>query len=972
MVELVKRRSSGAALLLGLVFLLGAGAAPAQACDASNQKVFGISPGCVDLRISAAPTVANLAPDFFQAGGHPHEVVTTIRFNAPSEPDPVHGAYWPPESLRDMSLSLPTGLTADLSSIPTCSLAQLRVAGAGESPICPTDSQVGLVTLTATIFSFETLEVPLYLVEPEPGVVARFGFGFAGTTSVLDARVESGGELSIRASQMSQFLALGGLRVVLWGVPADPIHDPQRACPGLGPPTPGLLGASGPSCPSTVPPRVFLRLPTSCAAPGTTAIRVSSWENPAAAQSRSVAVHRSPGLLGDPATPGSYPAPYPGLAANQWGPEQSFTGCGQLPFDPEMSVRPGSQAADSPTGLDVEVSFPQQGFSDPDAVSESDMESGTFTLPAGLSLNPAVANGLSGCKPEEIDLDSSDPARCPDSSKLGTVELTTPIFSKPLTGSIYSAEADKSTPGKTRLPTYIVAGSDGLTLKFVAELSVDEGDGRLTASFADLPGVPLSRLSFDFFGGQRAPFVTPAVCGSYLTTGEFVPLSGTAAVSLSDGFEITSGPGGAACPNSPGERPFDPGFRVATDNSIAGAETAIAIQLTRRDGEQEPRSLDVDLPPGLSASIDGVATCPDAAIAAASGREGAAEAAAPSCPATAQIGEASATIGAGAEPFHLKGGRTYLAGPYQGSEFSFALVLPAVAGPMDLGTLTTRLPLRVDPDDGHLTLAGELPSQHNGTRLNLKQLTIDVDRPGFLTNPTNCRASEVGGRVDGDAGATRRVSAPFQTTRCGSLGFKPRLRMKVLGGRSAARHRAHPSLRSVLSTRPGDANFEQAVITLPGSAQLDPSQLGSVCKRAELRREACPPDSVSGRVTVKSRMFSEPLSGPVYLRQSTGRLPSLVAVLRGKVDLNLEMKLGFADGRMQIAIDSLPDIPIERLTLTTTGGRRGLFVNNRNLCEGPSFALAELIGQNDRLAKRRAKLGAPCAAAKKNVTGSDD
>lgn len=960
------------ALLFSAAAMLGFGAAPAQACDASNQNVFGISPGCIDLRISGPPTATNLAPDFFQAAGHPYEVVSVFRMNAPAALNSEGREYWPPEPLRDMRFDLPPGLAADLASVPTCSLDQLEAGGTGGPPTCPSDSQVGVVGVDLAVFGFAHWEVPIYVVEPPAGVPARFGFSTAGLANVLDAELGPGGELSMHASRMSQFLSFAGLKVVLWGVPADPAHDPQRACPGLSPPT-QALGEVGPSCPAEVSPRAFLRLPSSCAKPATMLAQVSSWVHPEDFRSSSVVLHRSPGLLGDPAAPGSYPAPYPGLSSDQWGPPQGFTNCGQVPFAPSMTVRPGSQAADSPTGLDIQMSFPQTGFSDPDAISEADLESGTFTLPAGLSLNPGVANGLTACTPAEVDLESSSEAKCPNSSKLGTVELSTPVLSEPLVGSIYSAKLDASDPKQTTLPTYIVAGSGGLTLKLVSQLGIGSGDGRMTASFDHIPEVPISRLSFHFFGGERGPFVTPVVCGRYVADGRFVPRSGTGAVGLSDAFEITSGTDGGPCLSSPRDRPFNLGFKAGGSNPFAGAQTNVSVKLTRRDGEQEPKSFEVALPPGLSAALGDVAACSDAAIASAGGREGAAEAASPSCPAASRIGDVSAAIGAGDEPFYLQGGKTYLAGPYQGAPLSFALILPAVAGPMDLGTLAMRLPLKLDPSDGHLTLAGELPALVNGVRLNLKQLTIDVNRPNFLTNPTSCRASAVNGRIDGDAGATMRVSSPFQVQRCDLLGFQPRLRMKILGGRSATRHRAHPGLRSVLSTRRGDANLERSTIQLPGSAQLDPTHLRGVCMRVQFLADACPKGSTYGRVEVSSRLFPEPLAGLVYMRQSKSKLPSLVAALRGKIDLDLEMKLGFTDGRMRLDIDSLPDIPVSKLTLTTFGGRRGLFVNNRNLCEAPSFATAEMVGQNDKIAKRQAKLGVSCGASAPGiVTRSDD
>jgi len=957
-------------LLAALGALLALGAAPAQACDADSSHTFGIAPGCLDLRISAAPTATDTAPDFFQAGGHPFEVVSTIRFNAPSEADPVHGPYWPVEPVRNMDIAFSPGLVANLAAVPSCSREQLD--GGGENAACPPDSQIGLAEISFPLFNaLSSLKLPLFRVAAPAGVPARFGFNALGSVSVLDAQLGAAGELSMRGAKMSELLPIAGLSVGLWGVPGDPAHDPQRACPGESPPTGGLFGTTGPSCPATLPPRAFLRLPTTCSAPATSSVGVDSWLRPGEVRTTSVQIHRSPGLLGDPAAPGSYPAPYPGLAAAQWGPPQPFTGCDRLPFAPALGLRLETRAAASPSGLDLEVSFPQTGLEEPGALAEADLAAGAISLPRELSLNPAVANGLSACTPEQVGLGSSAEAACPDSSKLGTVEMASPLLSTGLSGSIYVASPEADQGGGAGLPAYLVAGGDGVVIKLRAEMEIDRGDGSVTARFDDVPQVPISRLKMHFFGGERAPFATPVTCGRYAAAGRFVPRSGTAPVLATDAFEVATGPAGGPCPSDPRALPFAPGFQAGTTRSLAGAATALTVRLSRRDGEQEPRSFDLSMPVGLAANLAAVPVCPDAGIARAAGRAATAELADPGCPAASLVGGASVSVGVGSEPFQLKTGRLYLAGPYQGARYSLAMILPVLAGPMDLETVAMRMPLKLDPSDGRLLLKSTLPSLQGGVRLNLRRLTIDVDRPGFLSNPTNCRPASVSGRLGGSEGATAEVSAPFAMVGCDALGFKPRLRMKVLGGAAAIRHRAHPALRTVLTPRPGDANFRRATITLADSAQLDPSHIRGICSKAEFAAGACPRGSIYGRAEVISSLLGEPLRGPLYLRQSNGRFPDLVASLRGPFDLDLAARIGFSEGRMRVVMDELPDVAMTKLVLTTLGGRRGLFVNNRSLCESPSFATVAMTAQNGKLAQRAPRLGVPCGPGA-NVTGSDD
>ncbi len=62
-----------------------------------------------------------------------------------------------------------------------------------------------------------------------------------------------------------------------------------------------------------------------------------------------------------------------------------MTGCGSLTFSPSLSVTPSTTERDTPTGLTVDLHLPS---------GSSDLASAVAQLPAGLTLNPAVASGL--------------------------------------------------------------------------------------------------------------------------------------------------------------------------------------------------------------------------------------------------------------------------------------------------------------------------------------------------------------------------------------------------------------------------------------------------------------------------------------------------------------------------------------------------------------------------------------------------
>ena len=69
-------------------------------------------------------------------------------------------------------------------------------------------------------------------------------------------------------------------------------------------------------------------------------------------------------------------------------------------------------------------------------------------------INAASATGLTGCAPAEIDLTGPAPARCPDSSKIGTVQIDSPLVDHLLLGGIYLAKQNDN-PFNTLLAMYV-------------------------------------------------------------------------------------------------------------------------------------------------------------------------------------------------------------------------------------------------------------------------------------------------------------------------------------------------------------------------------------------------------------------------------------------------------------------------------------------------------------------------------------
>ena len=345
------------------------------------------------------------------------------------------------------------------------------------------------------------------------------------------------------------------------------------------------------------------------------------------------------------------------------------TGCAEVPFEPSITVQPTTDRADSPTGLNVDLTMPQSALTEPAALNQADVKDTVVTQPLGTRVNPAAADGLTGCTEAQVDLSSSLPPTCPDSSKIGTVEIESPLVPDTLEGGIFQARQGENPFGST-LAFYAVASADGVMIKLPAQIKTDPATGQVTTIFRDNPQLPFEHYKLHFKSGPRAPLITPPTCGTKTTHSTFTGWANPdQPVETTDSFKITEGANGTPCPNSEAERPFHPSFEAGTTNPLAGVFSPFVLKIGREDGMQELSGLETTLPPGLIGKLAGIPYCPEAAIAAAKTARGLAERSSPSCPAASLLGTTDATAGAGPTPFHNPG-RVYLAGPYKGAPLS--------------------------------------------------------------------------------------------------------------------------------------------------------------------------------------------------------------------------------------------------------------------------------------------------------------
>lgn len=914
----------------------------------------------------AANTANSSGEVFTQAGGHPYEASSSIEITNHEGPSvPV-----PDEPVKDVVAELPPGLLANPAAVGTCTTAKLTVQHLeNDFNDCPVSSQIGVsyVNLGGSI-----LVLPLYNMISD-GAATRWAFNIGGVVVFYDARLRSesdyGANIEVRNINPSVPFIIN--KVIVWGTPAASVHDVARCdASKLGnsmnsvpvcPDAPGKVGGPHPAGLAEIP---YVTMPTKCTAAGEGmryAIETDSWIHPETFLHAEMRTHELPG----------YPTP-----STSWGPQRGVESCHSVPFEPEISVQPTSTRGETPSGLAVELDVPTAGTLNPGGIAQSHLKKTIVTLPEGVTLNPSAAEGLGVCTPDQYARETATSLSgqgCPDSSKIGNLEIETPVLQETVKGNLYLAQQDDPStpqhgaenPFDSLLALYIVAKlpSRGIVVKVAGKVEPDEKTGQIRTVFDDLPQLPFSKFTLSFREGARAPLVTPSACGTYTTQADFAPWSAVdpdnptpaEVVHEETSFQVTSGVNGGSCPSG-GVPPFHPGFTAGALNNNAGSYSPFYMRLTRQDGEQDMTKFSAVLPPGVSAKIAGVSKCPDAAIAAAKAKTGRQEQASPSCPANSEIGHILAGAGVGSVLTYVEG-KVYLGGPYQGAPLSAVVVTPAVAGPFDVGTVITRVALTLDPRTAEVHVDGErsdpIPHILKGIPLKVRDLRVYIDRPDFTINPTSCNPSQVGAALFGSFldvlspadDVPVGLSSRFQAANCSRLAFKPKLSINLKGG---TKRGGHPSLRAVLSPRGGDANIAAAAVTLPNSAFLDQAHIRTICTRVQYAAKACPPGAVYGHVAAFTPLLDEPLEGPVYLRSSNHKLPDLVFALHGVVDIEAVGRIDSVHGGLRASFEGVPDAPISKAVIEMQGGKKGLVVNSRNLCAGTNRADAKFIGQNGK------------------------
>jgi hypothetical protein len=936
--------ASASGVLTTTVDLSGGGVA-SDASTSVSTTVRPQPPGFGVAAFDAQVAADGSGSAFTQAGGHPFAASTSIDFNTLTNPNPFIGPLWPAEPTKDVFVDLPTGFVAYPPAAAKCTAADLRgvLGGFTPVPLCSSSSQVGtaLVRLNAISASNVFGPVPLYNMVAPPGVPARLGFNLSGSIVTIDATVRNGSDFGVGAAVLNvpEALPIASTTITLWGSPADSSHDTERGCAGEHEPFDGF-GDAGPVCPSSAPVKAFLRNPTSCDPPTpgedglTTTAHIDSWDNPgrvnldgtpdltdARWKSASSVSHLPPG----------YPAPQ-----SQWGAHQLPTGCDQVPFNPTLSLTPMAPSRTGfPSGVSVDLSVPQSD--DPEAVGEADLKKAVVKLPEGVRVSLASAGGLGACSPSQIALHSSAEPTCPDNSKIGTLSVTTPLLDQPLSGSVYLATPHDN-PFNSLLAIYFVIKGPGVVIKLPGEVESDPSTGQITTTFDNQPQLPFTNLHLEFFSGPHAALVTPNECGEYTTHATLTSWSGKTVTSDSS-FTLDANSDGTPC----APHGFSPAVNAWTDNPIAGHESQFTLWLTRTDRDQSVSTLAFDTPGGMLARIANAVLCPDAV------------ANAGACQGGSKIGDVTVGAGAGTDPFFITSGRAYITGPYKGAPYGLSIVVPAVAGPFDLGNVVVRSAIYVNRQTAALKIVSDpLPTIIQGIPLgDVRDIRVFVNRSHFFLNPTSCAEKHILGTIKSTQGAIAHTSTRFQVGECANLKLAPKLTLTV-GAKRHTRAGTSTPLTTTLTQTPGQTNLRSVSVALPGTLNALLPVIRRACKLAEFQAGHCGSQSRVGSAVAVTPLLRDPLRGSAYFVKNPKRiLPDLMIALRGQVDLDLTGKVSIPGGkRLATRFDTIPDAPITKFTLRIVSGKNGPVGIATNLCSRKGRNTPAAIGfrgQNGRV-----------------------
>ncbi|MGH2903424.1 MAG: hypothetical protein ACRDK7_07575 [Solirubrobacteraceae bacterium] len=874
--------------LLGVALLVGiwASAAHAAGIGLAEWEAGTCNGSEAEVAVKANCSYASNPSKFYtQAAGHPPWGLTGFKLAETSPGSGIPAG----QPLKRIRVDVPPGLAADPQVLNTCPKATFEASPKS----CPADSKAGFVELKAyvelpVVPQTLTLKGNVYNLPQETDHPLLFGIDVEGvpplvgdTLLLLEGHVSYAQEAvetsELRTADFHEWFEINNIPTTI------------KVKAGLLEPEVGLrtleskLFFNGHAGKLGSGKENFLTMPSSCSAPTTSFLELETYGPP------------TEKLTGVPTTP-----------------PVGVSGCNKVPFEPTATVTPETSRYDSPDGSTTNVHVSQLEKSN--EINTADIDDAHVTLPEGLTLNPSAAQGLQACTQSQLHRGSSAPVECPAASKIGTVNIETDLPPGSLAGNVYLGKAN-GTSVITGPPYLIFIDTESVynvSVRLEGQVVPNPVTGRLEVSFLGNPQLPFSDLTLTLNGGPRAPLANPLSCAAANTSFVFSAYTG-------EGF---GGSTPFAVDGCPASIPFVLTQSTQSANSTAGAYSPYTFNLARGDGQQYLSRISTTLPAGLLGAIPSVALC------------GEPQAAAGTCSAASQIGVASVTAGAGPEPYPLSG-PVYLTGPYDGAPYGLSIPVSVVAGPFNLGTVTTRATIKVDPHTARVTVATtNLPTIVGGVPVRLKTLHVDVNRPSFIFNPTNCSPLATESTLTSTFRATQSLASAFQVGNCSALAFKPTFKVST-SARTSKKNGA--SLKVSLTQPAHQANIKSVYVSLPKQLPSRLTTLQKACPEATFAANPVNCRSLGsevGSAVVTTPVLPGRLKGSAYLVSHGGEaFPDLDIVLEGDgVTVILTGNTKITKGITSSTFAAIPDVPVSSFVLTLPVGPHSALTANGNLC----------------------------------------
>jgi hypothetical protein len=882
------RHAARFATLLG-VLASSAMFVTALVVPAAQAAEFGVSKWEAGTCKTAECADSGPTSEFYtQAAGHPNFGITDFEFNYTEEG--ILGGLLktktPVGHIKDARVDLPSGLAVNPEAVPACEEKQLQ------ENKCPEASKVGEDVATGTGDGLATLteHFPVYNMVRKPSEPARFGVEIKVALLNVNTQAYLEGGISWHHEAETSENS---------GVPSGDYHEYFEI-------------KEFPESPEVVESRlVFWGVPHehNAAAPNNTFLTMPS---SASDCSNKQITYLHVDSYEDPGHFLKYANETPVTAM----------GCNSLAFSPSLVLAHGSgeETPDGVDGPEVALHIPQS-TNEPSKLNSPDLKTAQVTLPEGMTLNPSAANGLQACTNEQIAIGTNNQIGCSEASKLGTFTVDAPgIPNDTLNGTIYLATQENQEPESGGEFRFFLAGEAaeyGVGVRLEGRVSANSQTGQLTATVDDGPEVPFENFILHFRGGSRAPLANPLLCAP-TPLSSLISYTGQPGTATPLSSPFTAGTG-SVCATS---APFALTQSTQSTNATAGAYSPYTFNLSRADGQQYLSQVSTTLPAGLLGAIPSVTLC------------GEPQAAAGTCSAASQIGVASVTAGAGPEPFPLSG-PVYLTGPYDGAPYGLSIPVSVIAGPFNLGTVTTRATIKVNPVTARVTVATtNLPTIVQGVPVRLKTLHVEVNRPSFIFNPTNCSALATESTLSSTFNVTQSLSTGFQVGGCSALAFKPVFKVST----SAKTSKKNGASLVVSLTQPAhEANMKSVYVSLP--KQL-PSRLTTLQKACPEATFAANPvncrhlGSEVGSAVVTTPVLPGQLKGSAYLVSHGGEaFPDLDIVLEGDgVTVVLTGNTKITKGVTSSTFAAIPDVPVSSFVLTLPVGEHSALTSDGSLC----------------------------------------